>query len=38
MSTFLQLRAPKEEQNTPMESKKLKDWILTCWSEWEYEK
>ena len=25
MSTFLQLRAPKDEQNTPMESKKLKD-------------
>ena len=30
---FSQFKAPKDEENTPMGSKKLKDWILTCWSE-----
>ena len=38
LSTFPQSRAPKDEESTSMESKNIKDGILTCWSELKYQK
>ena len=35
---FSQFKAPKDEENTSMGSKNIKDGILTCWSELKYQK
>ena len=35
---FSQFEAPKDEESTLMESKNIKDGILTCWSELKYQK
>ena len=38
ISMFSQFKAPKDEENTSMGSKNLKDGILTCWSELKHQK